>query len=112
MNQIIQTPKNIISQGQDFLNFIELQKDVTSQIEAAWAEIQAQMVKHGVSNIKGDWGFVSLSERKNWKATNLPPRFYKQVLDTARLNSLYKLGDPIPKGATFNVTNYLTKRIK
>lgn len=112
MDQIIKTPKNIINQGSDFLQFIELQKELTSQIEAAWHEIQTTMLDHDVSSIKGDWGYISVAERRNWKATDLPPRFYKQTLDTARLNSMFKLGDAIPKGASFTTTNYLAKRIK
>jgi len=106
------TNKDIKNKSEKFLAALQTAKALQSDLEAFWQLIEDEMKNHSIQSIKGSWGSLSIAERKNWKATNLPPRFYKQTLDTARLNSMYKLGDKLPEGASFTTSQYLSKRIK
>lgn len=113
MNSIINTKGLDISKPSDFAKFVALAQEFQGQIDAAWGLVEEQMQNRNIQKIAGDWGTISMAERKNWKATKqLPPRFYKQTLDTAKLNFLNKAGEKLPEGAEYTTTSYISKRFK
>lgn len=112
-NSNLLTTKGIkLNKPETFESFVKQAKELQNVLEDAWTQIEDQMLKHNVTSIKGEWGSLSIAERKNWKGDKLPPRFYKQTLNTAKLNSMLKLGEKLPKGASYTTTQYLTKKIK
>lgn len=110
---IINTKSLDISKQASFAAFVEQAKEVQAQLDLAWGLVEQQMLDRDVKQVKGEWGTISVSERRNWKATKeLPPRFYKKSLDTARLNFMQKQGDKLPAGAVMTTTKSITKRLK
>lgn len=85
----------------------------TKAVEAAWQAIYEQMDNYSVTSLKGDWGYATTGELKNWKTSaTLPDEFYVSKLDTAKLNYMYKHGDDFPAGVDFSVTRYHRKGLK
>jgi hypothetical protein len=102
-----------ISNPATFESFVTQAKQLQNLLENAWGQVEEQMLNHNVKSIKGDWGSLTIAERKSWKATgDLPPRFYKQTLDTTKLNFMLNHGDTLPEAVEMKTTQYLTKRIK
>jgi hypothetical protein len=113
MKSLINLQDVDITKPEQFAKFVAAAKEIQGQLDAAWGYVEQSMLDGNVTQLKGEWGTVSLAERKNWKATTvLPPRYYKQTLDTAKLNFLYKAGEQLPAGAEFTTSQYITKRIK
>lgn len=115
MNQLttINTNKLDISKPAQFAEFVAQAKALANVLEEAWGVVEQQMLDRNVDKLSGDWGSISVAERKNWKATGqLPPRYYKTVLDTSKLNFLFKAGEKLPAGAEFTTSQYITKRLK
>ena len=108
----INTKKLDISKPAQFADFVAQAKALQNVLEEAWGIVEQQMLDRDVKQLKGDWGTISIAERRNWKVVgNLPPRFYKQTVDTAKLNFLQKNGDKLPKGAVMSTSKYMTKKI-
>lgn len=111
---IVKQPELAINQAQAFLDLVEM----TKQVEQAWSAISSVMIpayeKGKIDKtMKGDWGSVTVGERKTWKVIHeLPDDYYKKALDTTKLNGMYDKGTPFPAGVDFNVTPYITKRLK
>lgn len=85
----------------------------TKAVEAAWKTVYALMDEYRVKSFKGDWGYATTGELKNWKATaTLPDDFYVSKLDTAKLNDMYKRNVDFPAGVDFSVTTYHRKGLK
>lgn len=106
--QIIKRPELAIDQAQPFLDFLAF----TKAVNEAWERVEQVMLDNHVKSVKGDWGTLSIGERKSWIVEHeLPPEFYKKQLDTAKLNALYK-ADIIPAGVDYMVKPYLTRRLK
>lgn len=85
----------------------------TKAVEAAWQTVYALMDEFRVTSFKGDWGYATTGELKNWKAsTELDESFYVRKLDTAKLNDMYKRGTDFPTGIDFSVTRYHRKGLK
>lgn len=106
------TTRDIQNQTTKFVKALQTAKTLESELQTFYATIQAEMEEHGIQSVKGDWGALTLATRKAWKADKLPPRFYKQALDTTKLNFLFNAGEQLPKGVRFTETQYLTKRLK
>jgi hypothetical protein len=106
------TTTDIARQNTRFLKALRTAKMLEDDLKDFYAHIEEQMVEHDITSIKGDWGHLTLATRKNWQGDKLPPRFYKQVLDTTKLNLLHKAGERLPSGASFTESRYLSKRIK
>lgn len=104
--QIMQDPK--------FAKFLQKQKQVTTQIANFWKEVETKMIESNIKSIKGDWGYITIAERLNWKCDveELPRAYIKKVPDTTRLSDYYRLTNKIPKGAEPYTTQYLSKGIK
>lgn len=87
-------------------DFLALKADLEAEIKATWNAIEAYMLKNDIKTV----GQLTIAERKSWKVQGqLPPRFYKQTLDTTRLNFMLEHGDNLPAGASYSVKPYLTK---
>lgn len=111
---IIAKPELALTQAQAFLDLVE----TTKRVEQAWGAISKIMIPaYELGKIdktmKGDWGSVTVGERKTWKvAHELPSEYYKQALDTTKLTDMYNKGTAFPTGVDFTVTPYITKRLK
>lgn len=79
-----------------------------------WESIFQSMKKHDIKTIKGDWGYITVAERRNFKADleELPAKFLKKEADKKKIGSYFDLTGKLPKGVTTSVTQYLTKKIK
>lgn len=113
MNQLTINTKGLdISKAKQFAEFVEQAKTLQNAIEEAWGVVEQQMLDRNVKQLKGDWGTLSIAERRNWKVEGtLPPRFYKQTVDTSKLNFLQKNGEKLPKGAIMSTSKFLTKKL-
>jgi hypothetical protein len=115
MNQelTINTKGLDISKPAQFAQFVAQAQALQNTIEEAWGVVEQQMLDRNVKQVKGDWGSLSIGTRRNWKVEGqLPPRFYKQTIDTAKLNFMQGRGEKLPKNAKLTTTKYLTKRLK
>ena len=100
-------------ESEDFQRFLQLQKDVNTKAAELWKEIEARMVDSNIKNVNGEWGSVTIAEKLGWITTaDLPPKFYKKVVDTKKLSDTFKLEGKEPKGANHAYTKYITKRVK
>jgi hypothetical protein len=96
-----------LSQTEAFKQFCEL----TKAVDATWEAIKAHVSEQG--EIKGAWGAVGISERKNWKVSGvLDDSFYKKSLDTTKLNNMFKANVDFPQNVDFTVTRVISKRLK
>jgi hypothetical protein len=90
-------------------------KTAQDQIDATWTKVKEVMVANNIKSIKGEWGSITIAERKVFKALDLatvPAKFIKKVLDTTKIGSAFTLEGKLPKGIEMSTTQYLTKRIK
>lgn len=96
-----------------FAEAVTMLKEVQRQVDAAWKAVEAQMKAHSVTALKGEWGTISLAERKTWKVNLdlLNETYTKRVADTRKLNAAWDSNE-LPEGADFTTSIYLTKRIK
>ena len=106
---------DVVNQNAKFNQLVEYTAYIEAQtkmLKEAWDKVDDAMRTYNIKTLKGDWGTVSRGERKVWTADqNLDPKFYKQVLDTTKLNAMAKV-DMIPDGASFTISEYLRKSIK
>jgi hypothetical protein len=71
------------------------------------------MEANDIKKIDGDWGYITLAERKLFVATGeLPPRFYKRMLDSAKIKAHETMTGKLPENVATKSTLYLSKRIK
>jgi hypothetical protein len=97
----------------DFTNFVTAAKRMQNEVNEAWAAVEQAMRDAGVSKIDGEWGRIQFVERKTWFSTEtLPPRFYKATLNTTKLNAMVKLGEKLPVGVDYAVSESFTKVLK
>jgi hypothetical protein len=114
MNQLttINTKGLDISKPKQFAEFVAQAQALSNVLEEAWGIVEQQMLERNVKQVKGDWGTLSIAERRNWKVTGqLPPRFYKQVVDTSKLNFMQAHGEKLPKGVSMSKSKYITKKL-
>lgn len=94
---------------QNVRELIEIKSDLEMQMKAlkdVWKALEAYMLENDIK----DLDVLTIAEGRAWKVTGtIPPRFYKQVLDTTELNHLFKTGKKLPKGVSCVPTKYLTK---
>lgn len=91
-----------------FLQFVELAKAV----EEAWKQVYTTMDEHGIKKFPFATGYVTTSERKNWKITpDIDARYTKVTADTKELNKAYDSG-VLPTGSDFTTTVFKVKRLK
>lgn len=86
--------------------FIELKTVLENQIKATWKALESYMVENNIKTLD----VLTMAEKKAWKVTGqLPPRFYKQVVDTSRFAFMVEHGEKLPKGVSCTTSSYLTK---
>lgn len=85
--------------------FMELKTSLEAEIKATWRAIEAYMLDNGIKDIYN----LTIAERKSWKVDGkLPPRFYREVLDTEMLSLMLERGK-LPKNVSYTKKPYLTK---
>lgn len=100
-----------LAENQAFLDFLAIQQEMTAEFDKTWAVIQSRMEEYDIKSIKGDFGHITLAERKSFIGSPAP-RFTKRVLDTTKINAYLSLNKRLPAGLTLKTTKYLSKRIK
>lgn len=107
------TPQDIVENSNRFIEFVQYTKEVETRLKEAWSNVEDAMRTYNIKTLKGDWGTVSLGERKVWRTEmdKLPEQFKKITVDTTKLNNAFKAGIKVD-GADYTVSEYLTKRIK
>lgn len=102
-----------LDNSQQFIDFLRYQAEVQAEIEATWDVIKDRMDKYGVTKMSGDWGYITMAERKSFKATGkVAPRFFKQTLDSTKVSAYKKISGHLPAGVDQSTTKFLQKRIK
>ncbi len=96
-----------LSENPQFARFVELSKAVNTKMAEVREHIEAVMIpayKEGKvdKSIKGDWGSVTVTERDDFDIdeADLPPKFFKKVVDTTKIRKTYQLEKKEPKGCT------------
>lgn len=108
----LQVQNHELVQSPAFTEFLALQRGLQQQIDDGWAALQQLMETQGVKKIKGDWGHITLAERRTLKAVvQLPPRFYKKTLDTDKVRAYETMKGHLPEGVQQTTTKYLSKKV-
>lgn len=108
----LQVQNHELIQSEAFIEFLGLQHSLQQQIDDGWKMLQQLMETRGVKSIKGEWGHITLAERRTLKASQpLSPRFYKKVLDTNKVRAYETMKGDLPEGVIQTVTNYLSKKV-
>lgn len=90
----------------DIAEMMAIKAAFDAEWKTTWKALEAYMIDNDIKDIYN----LTIAEKKVWKAEGqLPPRFYKQTLDTSRLNFAFTHGDTLPKNVGFTTTQYLTK---
>lgn len=100
-----------LAENQAFLDFLALQAQMTTEFDKTWAVIKERMEQYDITKISGDFGYITVAERKNYSGTPAPT-FFKRVLDTSKINAYVKLNSgKLPKGIKVTTTRFLQKKI-
>lgn len=93
----------------------QARREINAASADFWKDIETKMVDNGIKSVKGNWGYVTIAERTDYKAEDLsavPMKFITKVLDTKKVGAFAKLTGKPPKGVTKSTKLYLTKKIK
>jgi hypothetical protein len=121
VQEIVQEQKSLelqeaelLASNPQFAEFLKAQQAFKQRSEVMWASIEQGMVKNNIKSIKGDWGYITLAQRTNYKAdlATLPAKFLKKVPDVKAIGDYHKLRNKLPPGVTPEVKMYLMKKIK
>lgn len=93
-----------------FVDFLKIQKQLSTEIEATWDVIKQRMEQYDIDKINGDWGYITMAERKTYSGSPAP-RFTKNVLDTSKINAFVKLNSKLPAGIKVTTSRFLQKKI-
>lgn len=89
-------------------------KSAKEQHDAVVEQVKEAMITAGVQRIDGDWGYITLAERTNYKAddiTAVDAKYLKQALDTTKVKAEAVLTGKLPAGVTESKTQYITKKL-
>lgn len=78
-------------------------------------QVKDAMIANDVQKVSGDWGYITLAERTNYKATDLSKvsdEFKKQALDATKVKAQHTLTGELPTGIETSKTQYITKKLK
>lgn len=103
-----------LAENSAFLDFLAIQKQMTAEIDATWDVIKERMDQYDIKKIDGDWGYITMAERKNFSIAGLvAPRFTKRVLDNSQVAAYMKLHkNNLPTGVAMSTSRFLQKKIK
>lgn len=88
------------------------------EAELANDHIKQAMIDNNIFNISGDWGYITLAERTNYKLEDgvsieeIPEKYSKRVLDTDKVKAEATLTGALPGGVAESKTQYITKKFK
>lgn len=103
-----------LAENQAFLDFLAIQKQMTSEIDATWAVIRECMEQYDIKKIEGSWGNIQFVPYPTYQAGGkVAPRFFKQMLDGSEIKHYMKNhGGKLPAGVLVKVTQQFKKSIK
>lgn len=103
-----------LSENDEFKKFIDFRKKVNDRSTEVFKNIERVMIDNDIKTVKGTWGSITVVERTNYSAdmTELPAKFIKKVIDTAKISASHKLEGKLPKGVTTTTTKFLMKKFK
>lgn len=112
--EIAKRELELTTMNPEFKAFMDQKKEIDEKAAAVWNRIEEAMLENNIKSIKGDWGYVTIAERTNFKVNLdlLPAKFIKKVPDTTKIGAAYKLENKPPKGVEIEIKKYLTKKIK
>jgi len=90
-------------------------KQMEKAAKEAAEQIKDAMIEAGVQRIDGEWGYITLAERTNYKAEDLEAidqKYLKFTLDTTKVKAEATLTGKLPKGVVESKTQYITKKLK
>jgi hypothetical protein len=94
-----------LSKNEEFSRFMELTKAVNTKMAEVRKHVEEIMIpayKDGKidKNIKGDWGSVTVTESDRFEIdeAELPPKFFKKVVDETKIRATFQLEGKAPKG--------------
>lgn len=101
-----------LSENDQFKKFIDFQQKVKDKSTEVFKNIERVMIDNDIKTVKGTWGSITVVERTNYSAdmTQLPAKFIKKVIDTAKISASHKLEGKLPKGVSTTTTKFLMKR--
>lgn len=106
----------VFTKGEMFLRYVSLQKDLKElekDLDDQWKSLQKAMAENDVNKIDGDWGSITLANRKNYKEKGaVADEFKKTVLDTTKVSAHATLTGELPEGVEVSETSYLVKKFK
>ena len=79
------------------------------------SQVMVAMIENGVTRIDGDWGYITLAERTNYRAKDInevAEKYIKPSLDTAKVKAEVVLTGQLPTGIVESKTKYITKKFK
>jgi hypothetical protein len=92
-------------------------KELKAKHDEVIEQIRDAMIANNVDKLEGDWGYITLAERTNYKAVDLnevPREFVelKASLMLDRVKAQDVLSGELPAGVIKTSTQYITKKIK
>lgn len=101
-----------LAENAAFLDFLRIQQEMTTEFEKTWEVVKDRMEQYDIKSIKGDWGHITMAQRKTYSGA-AAPRFMKKVLDTDKIKAYVTLHKGnLPEGVSLKATLYLQKKIK
>lgn len=101
-----------LAENKAFLDFLRIQAEMTKQIDETWDIVKEKMIEHDIQKIDGEWGYITMAERKTFSGS-AAPRFMKKVLDTAKVKAYSDLyHGKLPEGVKLSTTRFLQKKVK
>lgn len=101
-----------LAENAAFLDFLAIQAEMTAEIDKTWELIKQRMESYDIQKIDGQWGYITMAERKSFKATGrVSAGFLKSVLDTEKVKGYFGIYKKLPAGVTLSTTKYLAKKI-
>lgn len=97
----------------NFSNIVAQANKLQKDLDKFWSQVKDQMIESKVKKVEGDFGTLTLAERKVWKTdiSLLPEDYLKTVANTTKLNRAFDDNIDVP-GADFTTTPYVAKRLK
>lgn len=111
----LQNEVNLLQQSPEVVKYLQAVDKFKTRESLIRKTIQDQMEKNNIKKISGDWGFMTIVEKANYKAPDLnavPAKFIKKALDTTKVGAQFKLSGTLPKGVESNPSRSLMIKLK
>lgn len=111
----LQAKKGELVQSPDFLAAVALAGQLQAELDEFWGSVQTFMEVNKVKGSKGDWGHITLAERRTLggNVKDIKPRFLKQAIATDQVRAYAtQHGGKLPAGITEKTSKYLSKKVK